>query len=61
MLNTEMASKKIGVAPNTLAKWRIAGTGPRFRKLGSKVAYTEQDIEDWLQSRTVSSTSQKVA
>ncbi|MGO1069535.1 helix-turn-helix domain-containing protein [Lysobacter sp. CA199] len=35
------------VDPKTLARWRRENIGPRFRKLGKRVIYTYQDIEDF--------------
>ncbi|UJB19211.1 MULTISPECIES: helix-turn-helix domain-containing protein [Lysobacter] len=35
------------VDPKTLARWRRESVGPRFRKLGKRVIYTYQDIEDF--------------
>ena len=46
------------VAEITLRKWRLGGTGPRFVKVGSTVRYKNSDIEAWLVSRTVASTSE---
>lgn len=33
-----------------LAQERYLGTGPRFRKLGSRVLYDWQDVYDWTDS-----------
>ena len=38
---------------STLAHWRSEGRGPKFIKLGAKVAYRGSDLNEWLQSRTV--------
>ena len=38
---------------STLAHWRSEGRGPKFIKLGSKVAYRGRDLNEWLASRTV--------
>lgn len=43
---------------STQAKWRLAGFGPAYLKLGSRVAYRRADVEAWLESRRRSSTSQ---
>lgn len=54
----EEAAKKIGVSPKTLAKWRWQGDGPKYLKIGSRVAYRPADIEAWLNSRQYFSTSE---
>lgn len=38
------------IAKATLAKWRWAGSGPTFVKLGSKVLYRRGDVEAWIAS-----------
>lgn len=38
----------LGVSPNTLKHWRWIGKGPRYVKLVSKVAYRQQDLDDWI-------------
>ena len=38
---------------STLAKWRMARTGPRFIKLGKRVGYRGLDLTDWLEAQTV--------
>lgn len=41
----------------TLERLRAAGTGPRFAKLGRRVFYRRSDLEDWIESSLISSTS----
>jgi predicted DNA-binding transcriptional regulator AlpA len=56
-LDARRAAAFLGVSISTLAKWRVSGKGPRFVKLGSKVAYRTSDLEDWLEAQTRMSTS----
>ena len=51
-LTSDSALKAIGPY-STLAHWRSEGRGPRFIKLGAKVAYRGRDLNEWLASRTV--------
>jgi predicted DNA-binding transcriptional regulator AlpA len=60
VLDTAGASGRTGVSVSTLEKWRVAGIGPRFLKLGRLVRYAEADIESWLASRRVASTSEQL-
>ncbi len=46
-----------GISTSTLAKWRLAGTGPAYSKAGRNVVYHVQDLDDWLASRRRLSTS----
>lgn len=61
MLNTEDVARQTGLAVSTLEKLRLTGNGPRFVKLGRAVRYRPEDIENWIASRIVSSTSESVA
>ena len=48
-LNTIQASKHIGVSESLLRKFRQEGGGPKYCKIGSKVVYRIQDLEDFLE------------
>lgn len=51
LLTTHQASERVGLARATLAKLRITGGGPRFRKIGARVMYPEQELDKWLDSK----------
>jgi hypothetical protein len=40
---------KISLA--TLRRWRLENRGPRFRKFGSLVRYSEEDLVSWMKSQ----------
>lgn len=42
-----------GLNPGTLANMRFSKTGPRYYKLGKKVLYRVEDIEQWLNANVV--------
>ena len=44
-LNQTELSRRWKVSPRTLERWRWLGQGPRFMKLGGRVAYRLEDIE----------------
>ncbi len=46
-----------GVSTSTLAKWRLAGTGPAYSKAGRVIVYATGDLEDFLAARRRLSTS----
>lgn len=46
-----------GISHRTLERWRWTGEGPRFIKLGGRVAYRLCDIEEYEQAMIRSSTS----
>lgn len=57
LLNTARAAAHCGLAESTLEKRRVSGDGPVFIKVGRKVIYDENDLNDWLASRRRTSTS----
>jgi len=50
LLTEEQVSKATLLKPSTLKKRRQFGLPPRFLKIGSKVVYDQQDVEDFLDS-----------
>jgi hypothetical protein len=52
------AADYCGLGFSTLAKLRLTGDGPAFSKVGVKVLYNRNDLDNWLRGRRVSSTSQ---
>ncbi|MBO0903803.1 helix-turn-helix domain-containing protein [Jiella sonneratiae] len=45
------AAKALRLSTITLAKWRSAGTGPRWCKIGGKVYYREDDLRAWVMAQ----------
>jgi prophage regulatory protein len=55
---------RAGVTYPTIWKWMREGTFPRSRALGSKVAWLESEIEEWIRAlptRTLKGDSDKAA
>lgn len=50
-------SKRLECEVKTLQAWRSRGGGPPFIKVGRLVRYDPQDVEAWIASRRVASTS----
>ncbi|WP_149539334.1 helix-turn-helix transcriptional regulator [Siccirubricoccus phaeus] len=44
-LNQTELARRWGVSPRTLERWRWIGQGPRFLKIGGRIAYRLEDIE----------------
>ena len=40
----------LDVRIKTLQRWRLQGTGPKYKKLGGAVRYDISDVEAWIQS-----------
>ncbi|MEM1132750.1 MAG: helix-turn-helix domain-containing protein [Pseudomonadota bacterium] len=47
------AAEYLGLSPKTLARWRWAGKGPVFHKLGSAVRYSVEELESFVSSAVV--------
>lgn len=61
-LNTAQAASYTGLAEKTLEGLRCRGGGPRFVRYGRKaVRYLVSDLDVWINSRVVGSTSEMAA
>lgn len=58
LLTPVEAAERLRVSLSFLAKARVRGEGPRYRKLGRAVRYSETDLDAFLRARTRTSTSQ---
>jgi excisionase family DNA binding protein len=61
ILDTREAAAYIRLAKPTLERFRLTGDGPRYAKMGKAVRYRRTDLDEWLASRLIRSTSQQVA
>lgn len=52
-LNTEEVAEYYGLKKNTLEIWRCKHKGPRYYKLGSRVLYDIDDLEEFFAARAV--------
>ncbi len=57
LLDSRSAAEALGVKPQTLAAWRVAGRSPEFVKVGARVLYRPSAIEAFLDANTRRSTS----
>jgi hypothetical protein len=48
LLDPKAAAERLGLAVATLARWRVSGDGPPFKKLGARVVYPANELEVWL-------------
>ena len=52
ILTTNQAAAHLALGSSTLEKWRCAGTGPKFLRLGMRrVGYHKADLDEWIASR----------
>jgi excisionase family DNA binding protein len=61
LLNQKQAARVLGVSVRTLERHRVAGTGPRWARLGRLVRYRQSDLTAWVESNLRASTSENVA
>lgn len=54
------AAEWLSVKANTLARWRVEGSGPPYRKHGRVVIYALVDLEAWSRGQARGSTSEIV-
>ena len=57
LLTTKESAKFLGLKPNTLAKWRVAGAGPMYVARGRAVRYRVSDLKTFIEVNTRRSTS----
>lgn len=58
LLTPHALSQRWGMNEQTLSQWRWRGFGPRFMKMGGKVLYRLQDVEEFEEKNIYNSTSQ---
>lgn len=56
--DTRWAAAYLDLAPSTLNKMRVFGTGPAFFRLGRAVRYRREDLEEWRDRFRATSTTQ---
>ena len=44
------AATYLGLAPRTLQKYRVDGSGPKFRKVRGRSFYDVADLDAWVES-----------
>ena len=60
LMDEHELAKLLCLKVSTLRRWRWAGTGPKFIKLGASVRYDPDDIEEYINgNRTASTTMDK--
>jgi predicted DNA-binding transcriptional regulator AlpA len=59
LCSADEAAELLGIAPQTLAHWRVRGSGPRYITLSARcVRYRASDIQAWLNGREKKSTAE---
>lgn len=58
LICAEDVPQYVPLARQTLARWRHEGRGPRYVKLGRRIAYRVRDLQEFVESSLRSSTSE---
>jgi excisionase family DNA binding protein len=58
LLTQAETAELLRLSERTLERWRVQGGGVPFVKLGRRVVYRRIDIDKWVASHVVSSTSE---
>ena len=61
LLSAREAAALLHLSERTLERFRVSGTGPKFVRLGRSIRYRLADIEAYIASRVVGSTSERAA
>ncbi len=56
-LRPDVAAAYLSLSTQRLAKMRLTGEGPVYRKVGRSVLYLRSDLDAWLESLSRRSTS----
>lgn len=52
LMKPNEAACYLGLATGTLKKWRLAGKGPMFFKMGRAIRYSQADLDLWLKAQS---------
>ena len=57
-MTPDEASSFLRISKSTLAKLRLTGDGPRYRKAIRRITYSRGDLVAWIDAKTFASTSE---
>lgn len=55
----EEAARRLNSHARTLERWRTEGNGPRYVKIGRRVHYRREALDDWIIKQERGNTSEK--
>lgn len=62
LINEHEAADYIGHSVRTLQKWRVTGGGPKYVRVSARsIRYRRRDLNEWIEARIRSHTSEGVA
>lgn len=51
LLTQEQVADYLQMPVRTMEAWRYSGDGPKFVRIGRRVRYRPQDVEEWVESQ----------
>jgi excisionase family DNA binding protein len=57
-LSTREAALRLSIGASTLKKLRVNGGGPAFHRIGRRVVYSTETLDEWVRRATFQNTSQ---
>jgi len=61
LLTQREAANVLRLSQRTIERLRVSGVGPKFIRCGGRsIRYRQSDLEEWIASRAVQSTSEAV-
>jgi excisionase family DNA binding protein len=61
LLTQDECAEYLKLSVRTVERLRVSGAGPKFLRIRHSVRYRPADVEEWLASQVVSSTSEQIA
>jgi hypothetical protein len=58
LVTTDETARRLRLAKQTLARWRVEGKGPRFVRLGGKILYPSPNVDAFVSGSEFSSTAE---
>ena len=58
LLTQDEAAELLKLSVRTVERLRVSGSGPKFLKIRNSVRYRLEDVQSWVTSRLVGSTSE---
>lgn len=55
LMKPEDVARRYGIEVNTLYQWKYRGEGPKAIKLGGRLRYRSEDVEQWLEEQAATS------
>ncbi|NOD99586.1 helix-turn-helix domain-containing protein [Ruegeria sp. HKCCD6228] len=52
LLTAKETAKLLGIAHETLSRWRAKGDGPRWKQEGRYIRYRRADVQAWLMGQS---------